>query len=1482
MIIDSPIISGSYAATGSLNQTGNVVITGSLTVTGTINGSITGSITTASYALNAETLDGLDSTSFTTTSSFNTVSGSFSTRVTNLESFSSSLDATFATDAQLTAVSQSFSSSLSTVSGSLASRVANNEATGSSLTTASSSFSTRTTNLETASGSFSTRVTNNESNISSLQTASGSFSTRTTNLETASGSFSTRVTSAEGSVTSLNSKTGSYATTGSNAFNGSQTITGSLTTTGQIIAQTINVQQVTSSIVYSSGSNIFGNSVSNTQQFTGSVSASGSLIINNSVLYVGGTNIGIGGTNPNSAKLVIYGSAAAASNVNLLDLKNGSDGGIKILFSNSVAAELASITAGVTSTGAGTDDGTLIFSTAADAVATEKMRITSGGSVGIGTTSPDATLAVHGQFKIKTTNSDGNENRLFFNPGGAGDPAQLYLYNEAQSNTIYVTANGASYFNGGNVGIGSTSPAYKLDVNGAINSSTSTVSGTGSLNLGTTSESRIAGIITATASPSYSATSKIGFSVTTWGAGSDYGPTEVMAIDMRGADSKNPVIWMNPFGGSVGIGTTSPNNIFTIYAASSAIYTQWIQSGTGTTSTDGLRIGLDASSNGIINLNEGTALITSVDGSERMRITNGGNVGIGTTSPGAKFHVFDSTTAAAALVRGTGANLASSYMLQHGGGGSRTQFDGTWYMSYGSAETDFGLTPNLGGGLIFWFTSGSTTTNPMTLKRSGDALFSSNVGIGTTSPSGKLDISSGLRTGTTSGLFIGADSDTSAGTRTNDTRKLGLIASPHYSSATRPVFGIAMDNQVSNNFIYIGGAYSGYNAATVIAFSTGATTTTETGTERMRITSGGNVGIGTTSPTSRLEVTAPNTGATTNYASKNIIANSPLVGGYTGAPIVSMLAMYDGSIHGADIGYLYDATGYGLAFSVNNDTSGDPAEAMRINRSGNVGIGTTSPSSHLHVHASGGPSLWLTAGGSGTGGLRIIKGDSGTAYINNQDSVSMQFQIAGDTKMIIEPSGNTGIGTTSPATLLQAGSTTVSSGGGSLRVYGFDGAADFYTTRQESDWNAALYLHNNPSGAVGNGTGILFRARSSSTDSRVQGAIFTSWTTSTDGSRTAKLVLQTVNSGVNGDRITILGNGNVGIGTTSPLARLDLGSSSNGNRVTWDNYSNVFSEYSSGDLWLSSNFYGNLGSSGYVTSTTATFGAAGIAVSGTGGGLNGVIKFFVDNAASKTAGASFTPSERMRITSNGDIGIGTTSPIGKQHNIITSNGTALYLNNSTGGGGAFVDLDFGTYTTNQAGYANAGATIRVIDDGNFSGHITFRTKGGAIGASQTEQVRIQSNGNVGIGTTTPLAKFHTDGNGFFRNFGVAGYTAYIGSISPGNVGDRYLHVQFNTIGSMMLWIKVFGYVYTTNVIEGLGGGYVGGGTGGLNQAFQNGAIVAQYQNSGYVEIVVDTVNTATTNRWGSITFLGGTDSITTIQPLEIRAYSWTSTTTRVY
>ena len=110
-----------------------------------------------------------------------------------------------------------------------------------------------------------------------------------------------------------------------------------------------------------------------------------------------------------------------------------------------------------------------------------------------------------------------------------------------------------------------------------------------------------------------------------------------------------------------------------------------------------------------------------------------------------------------------------------------------------------------------------------------------------------------------------------------------------------------------------------------------------------------------------------------------------------------------------------------------------------------------------------------------------------------------------------------------------------------------------------------------------------------------------------------------------------------------------------------------------------------------------------------------------------------------------------------------------------------------------------------------------------------------------------------------------------------------IHLRINTIANMMVWVKVFGYSYVYGLIEGMSGGYIGGGTGGVNQGFINGSIVAQYQNGYFLEVVVSLGGAgATSNRWGSVTFLGGSDTIATVQPLEISAYSFTSTADRVY
>jgi hypothetical protein len=134
-------------------------------------------------------------------------------------------------------------------------------------------------------------VSSSQQQISaSLLQVSASYISLSGSYNTFSGSASTRITENSSSIQQVSSSQQQisssllnvisiFATTGSNSFRATQSITGSLTVTGQIIAQTLNVQQVTSSIIYSSGSNNFGCDLNSRQTFTGSVLITGSLTI---------------------------------------------------------------------------------------------------------------------------------------------------------------------------------------------------------------------------------------------------------------------------------------------------------------------------------------------------------------------------------------------------------------------------------------------------------------------------------------------------------------------------------------------------------------------------------------------------------------------------------------------------------------------------------------------------------------------------------------------------------------------------------------------------------------------------------------------------------------------------------------------------------------------------------------------------------------------------------------------------------------------------------------------------------------------------------------------------------------------------------------------------------------------------------------------------------------------------------------------------
>jgi hypothetical protein len=97
--------------------------------------------------------------------------------------------------------------------------------------------------------------------------------------------------------------------------------------TGAIVAQTLVVQTVSSSVIYSSGSNVFGNLASNTQQFTGSVLVSGSITVSGSVINSLTASYAISASNADTASQAITASYIQASGVvglNLSQIASGS------------------------------------------------------------------------------------------------------------------------------------------------------------------------------------------------------------------------------------------------------------------------------------------------------------------------------------------------------------------------------------------------------------------------------------------------------------------------------------------------------------------------------------------------------------------------------------------------------------------------------------------------------------------------------------------------------------------------------------------------------------------------------------------------------------------------------------------------------------------------------------------------------------------------------------------------------------------------------------------------------------------------------------------------------------------------------------------------------------------------------------------------------------------------------------------------------
>ena len=587
---------------------------------------------------------------------------------------------------------------------------------------------------------------------------------------------------------------------------------------------------------------------------------------------------------------------------------------------------------------------------------------------------------------------------------------------------------------------------------------------------------------------------------------------------------------------------------------------------------------------------------------------------------------------------------------------------------------------------------------------------------------------------------------------------------------------------------------------------------------------GGNVGIGTTNPVSELDVfssasTAPrgivsrqassdgNAASISGYKSRGsggtptAISNGDSIFtlngfGYDGSDFertgfvkISAAENFSAGSHGSNI--KFNTTPIGESFN-------DANVRMTITNAGNVGIGTATPAASLEVVQIKTTGTISTSGSSVTGdstnftqSLKV--GDK----VNIKGYVRTVTNIADDLNMTLDsnPGSNKPVGT--HYSRLGASFRSGNVGFGTTNARGRVTVGDAIISNTPLTHNDVSFLLSR--GNDFGGLALLDRDQNLGTDHDTDTVIFYG-----DDEWDNFHIAFWENSAASLRKdLTIDGtNGNVGVGTTAPTAKLnivDVNTSSN-RGIQYEYYGNnnfaastkmrksrgtpsaplvvVDGDYS-GSMNIGNYdgtaFLTNAGITGFVNGTVAT-------------GSVPTDLYFWTSATDETNPVQNNKT-RMAIKSNGNVGIGTTAPNGKfeitnlagagdKSLIVTSNSqnSAIFegRNNAT----SFLNTQ-GPYIINNA--ANAGrrsglflglkdidktALISAQTTNSIGGHgkLQFGTKGsdGLI-----ERMTITEDGNVGIGTTAPGQKFVVG-----SDIGGAGFTNPEGRVAVGSTSGK--------------------------------------------------------------------------------------------------------------
>ncbi len=952
-----------------------------------------------------------------------------------------------------------------------------------------------------------------------------------------------------------------------------------------------------------------------------------------------------------------------------------------------------------------------------------------------------------------------------------------------------LTASGNSWLLGGNVGIGTTNPGYKLEVasgsimnrahthySGYIDAFSSTSYGEwlkiATLNLNSTWR-RFEGIITIVGGSTYVSTRYGEFKIYLRLSANDTGAnTPQFSYETRGYSSIEEVLLVQ----------TTSSFPYT--------YEVWVKSNTNQDGRYSIKAqfgGSDVHREGNITFHEtGTFQASTPSGVSTfspnlmMAIDSSGNVGIGTASPSSKLTVYGSSTATTIGGFEVGMRIANTDTTTNNW--QSIVFGDTAKAGIEVKNVDH---TNDYGDIAFTTRASDGWLPRMYIKSSGY------VGIGTDNPLAKLHVK-GFQ------ILLKNEADADLGIVLDSGSTVAYRDVIYFKDRGTDIFGL--EKTSTNAFQLYDYADTGVSRILVEAGTNSGISFRSKGTgdfsfinditTRVSIKSDGKVGIGTTGPTGKLTVVGSGGDA------RSVTIDSRELK-FRGDGVAHM------SLFGPDTEKSYLSITNTSSNSLPGTTGTD---LMVITSSGKVGIGTTSPGYMLDVNGGarfsgdavfqGGADL-ITLGGYATMGLADGNGrfsiyenadGAGGYYMASEEAArltmtagSFQFftapsgtadnAVTWTERMRITNTGNVGIGTAGP--------------GNALHVYrlGFQPSTnDLASLRVEGNWGGGIVFSE--------GTGRSAIWSSSGTDLRFGTGGSSSGFGSTDG------------------RMIISSTGNVGIGTTAPEARLDVVATGDGAKIlrlaterAWE-----FQQESTGastalrlrDTQTNKKFFidtgNNLAGNGQfgirdALGTTTKFlvdgdGKVGIGTTGPGakltvGGLTGTAASttFQTNAGSlgttagntlKLASIGFTSANQsslgiealrtangtdwtttainlkmdvdntspvnnasITLTSAGNVGIGTTDP--GIYKLSVAGSTIAFSSSSVGMGVGVTDANsasMASYTSTDAANRGYGSRIR------YGGSGTNANVFAVVGVGDVVSAVFQGS-YVGIGVMTP-------------------------------------------------------------------------------------------------------------------------------------------------